>query len=474
MHSVPDPFSEAAATKATPVDLLGAVMKISLLPRTGNTEKPWKNTAMNHSTNGLVRWRSLDFVQRLILLPVLLLWLSSAALAEEPAAPSVITPGSLTVKDRPWDNGNSLIVTIALDEPTFTAAVAVESTGHVSLSQSEEFGGLYVPVGSFPPDDGYWIVDQEQRTLTRTISGLFPGRPYYFRVHWLSEAGDSQLIAQTTEAASPVRQWFVGEKWMLALVGVLVCGAVIGFIEMARRGMPLKVRKIAGLEAVDEAVGRATEMGRSVMFIPGIQDMNEIQTIAGLNILSHVARVSAEYDARVEVPTSRALVMTAARETLQGSFLAAGRPEAYTPDMAYYVTDEQFGYVAYVSGTMVREKPAACFYLGSFFAESLILAETGNSVGAIQVAGTAQPSQLPFFVAACDYTLIGEELFAASAYLSGSPEELGSLKGQDVGKILVAVSMIVGCLWVTWKTLSTASCQASSCPMGRAASLVRA
>jgi hypothetical protein len=93
---------------------------------------------------------------------------------------------------------------------------------------------------------------------------------------------------------------------------------------------------------------------------------------------------------------------------------------------------------------MVREKPAACFYMGSFFAESLILAETGNGIGAIQIAGTAQPAQLPFFVAACDYTLIGEEFFAASAYLSGSPEELGSLKGQDIGKLIVWIFMLIG------------------------------
>jgi hypothetical protein len=82
--------------------------------------------------------------------------------------------------------------------------------------------------------------------------------------------------------------------------------------------------------------------------------------------------------------------------------------------------------------------------MGAFFAESLILAEMGNTIGAIQVAGTAMPAQLPFFVAACDYTLIGEEFFAASAYLSGEPEQLGSLKGQDVGKIIVAVGIIVG------------------------------
>ena len=183
--------------------------------------------------------------------------------------------------------------------------------------------------------------------------------------------------------------------------------------------------------------------------------MNEIQTIAGLTVLSRVAQVAAEYGAHIEVPTSKSLVMTTASETVESAFLAAGRPDAFNEDDVYYVTDEQFGYVAYLSGMMVREKPAACFYMGAFFAESLILAETGNSIGAIQVAGTAMPSQLPFFVAACDYTLIGEEFFAASAYLSGDPDQLGSLKGQDVGKVIVAALVIVGCLMDTLSSMTS-------------------
>ena len=93
---------------------------------------------------------------------------------------------------------------------------------------------------------------------------------------------------------------------------------------------------------------------------------------------------------------------------------------------------------------MVRERPAAIFLQGSFLGESLILAETGNSIDAIQIAGTAEPSQLPFFVAACDYTLIGEELFAAGAYLSKEPRQLGSLKGQDIGKAILLALMLVG------------------------------
>jgi len=70
------------------------------------------------------------------------------------------------------------------------------------------------------------------------------------------------------------------------------------------------------------------------------------------------------------------------------------------------------------------------------------------------VAGGAQRAQLPFFVAACDYTLIGEEFFAASAYLSGEPAQLGSLKGQDVGKVVVAVFLFVGCILATWSAVA--------------------
>jgi hypothetical protein len=244
------------------------------------------------------------------------------------------------------------------------------------------------------------------------------------------------------------------DRRFLAVLLVVFCGAVIYWIRRARQGGQIRIRRIPGLEALDEAVGRATEMGRACLFVPGIQDMNEVQTIAGMTILARVARTTAEYGATVEVPTSKSLVMASAREVVQNAYLAAGRPDSYNPDSIYYVTDEQFGYVAYLSGMMVRTKPAACFYMGSFYAESLILAETGNAIGAIQIAGTAQPSQLPFFVAACDYTLIGEEFFAASAYLSGSPSELGSLKGQDVGKVIVAVVLLVGVALATLAELT--------------------
>ena len=240
----------------------------------------------------------------------------------------------------------------------------------------------------------------------------------------------------------------------LFAVLLIVGGAILFYTLRAQSGVTYFIRKIAGIAAIEEAVGRATEMGRPVLYVAGTQDLDNVQTVAGITILSSVAKRVAEYDAHLEMPTSRSLVMTTARETAKEAYLAAGRPDAYNEDHIYYVTDEQFGFVAYVNGYMVRQRPATCIYMGCFFAESLIFAETGHTIGAIQIAGTAQPTQLPFFVAACDYTLIGEELFATSAYLSQDPRLLGSLRGQDFGKAFAMIFILVGSVLTTLAVVS--------------------
>ena len=224
---------------------------------------------------------------------------------------------------------------------------------------------------------------------------------------------------------------------------ILVSITLYYYIDRARSGEEIYLRTIPGLKALEEAVGRATEMGKSVLFVPGISDMDQVETITGLNLLGHVAEHTAKYETSLNVPVSKSIVMEAGRDICKESYLKAGRPDLYSDDMVHYISDEQFAYAAGVNGIMEREKPAACFYLGKFYAESLMLAETGNSIGAIQIAGTGSPAQIPFFVTACDYTLIGEEFFTASAYLSKKPELVGSIKGQDIVKLLVMIAMVL-------------------------------
>jgi len=361
--------------------------------------------------------------------------------AQPPAAQPPAPPSDVQATDHPNDTGKAIDLVWKLSPDDKPEADPQRVVKYEILRSTDAEAG-FVVVGESSAGEGKF-----------EDAKCEPKQLYYYRVVAVGPEGVRSTAAATDQAVAGGMEYFDTARSWFGVILVLMAGAVVLFIALARSGLQLKVRKIAGLSAFEDAVGRATETGRSCLFVPGIQDLNDIQTVAGLTVLAHVAKTAAEYDAHIEVPTSRSLVMTAARETVESAFLAAGRPDAYNEDMVYYLTDEQFGYVADVSGKMVRERPAACFYMGSFFAESLILAETGNSIGAIQVAGTAQPAQLPFFVAACDYTLIGEELFAASAYLSGEPDQLGSLKGQDVGKMMVGALVLVGSLLATVEEL---------------------
>tara|TARA_B110000263_G_scaffold212926_1_gene196639 strand:- start:9106 stop:9969 length:864 start_codon:yes stop_codon:yes gene_type:complete len=237
--------------------------------------------------------------------------------------------------------------------------------------------------------------------------------------------------------------YFNTDRIVMFITIVGMASTLMYNVRFAQQGGEFYLRPIPGLKAVEEAVGRSTEMGRPILYVPGIQDMDQVETVAGVIVLGHVAKMTARYETSLNVPVSRSIVMKAAREACREAYMMEGRPDMFNDDMVHYLTDDQFAYAAGVNGIMVREKPAACMYMGKFYAESLILAETGNSIGAIQIAGTASQAQIPFFVTACDYTLIGEEFFAASAYLSKKPELMGGVRGQDMIKVAVIATIII-------------------------------
>lgn len=259
-------------------------------------------------------------------------------------------------------------------------------------------------------------------------------------------------FAQKNEVEELKQRWFDPEKANV-LAGLVTCIVLIFFfIIYGKKKGKLFIREIAGLQAIDDAIGRATEMGKPILYSAGLGKMDRVATMASMNILGTVAEKVAEYNTPLIFPNYDPVVMAVAQEVVKESFTRAGHPEFYNPDNIFFVTQSQFGYVAAVDGIMVRQKPATNLFLGTFEAESLILAETGNSIGAIQIAGTDSTIQLSFFIVACDYTLIGEELFAASGYLTKDPMVLGSIKGQDFLKILIIILVLAGGILATFNS----------------------
>lgn len=328
-------------------------------------------------------------------------------------------------------------------------------TNVVVYDTPDDGGGAIAIEWQLSPDDvlvqRYEVYRSENGVDFEKVGSIGRGRNVYedetqdrtaytYKVAALTDT--TRAFSSATGNVMSSAQWLNRKKINIIAAVVVFGGLILSFIYRARLGKKLFVRKIAGLQAIDDAIGRATEMGKPILYCPGIGYIEDIATIASLNILGEVAKKCAQYDTRLINPHFDPIVYTVAREIVKESYSEVGRPDAFDKDSVYYVTDSQFAYAATVDGIMLRERPATNFLVGWFRAESLIMAETGASTGAIQIAGTDQVSQLPFFVTACDYTLIGEELYAASAYISREPLLLGAIKGEDFGKVIIAAIIL--------------------------------
>jgi len=374
----------------------------------------------------------------------------SLASAQSPRTP----PAELQAFDTPNDGGESLTVTWApspLDGPDSRYQVLIGDVGvtdPATLKVIAEF-----------PADTHFVKDSKVAWWTRNTdrawhqhvirSGkgveLKDGITYTVTVAMVN--GEGRAIGPLLQAA-PTPDWFNWNE-VNNLMLALAFGALVFYTISHAKRNDIFLRRIPGLDAVDEAIGRATELGKPILYLTGAHDMGDPSTIAAAVILGRVAKRTAAYETELLVPHREPITMAVCQEITKQAYLEAGKPDLFKEDSNFFITSDQFSYTAAVDGIMLRKKPAANFFMGAYFAESLLLTETGASTGAIQIAGTDSDHQLPFFVTTCDYTLIGEELYAASAYLSKEPIQIGTLRGQDIGKAFILSVMAVGTLLAT-------------------------
>ncbi|MBN1918775.1 MAG: hypothetical protein JW889_12785 [Verrucomicrobia bacterium] len=235
-------------------------------------------------------------------------------------------------------------------------------------------------------------------------------------------------------------------SWALRAFILLIVFFVLWKIHHARSGRSLYLRKIPGLEKVDEAIGRSTEMGRPVMFNPGNIGLS-IELFCGLACMQHVIRKAALVDTNVLVPIVDPLAYPICEEYWKDAYAMEGKSGLFNPeDSIRYLPGGQSVYASSTSGWMEREHVGANLLWGGYGWESLFLAEGGQRAGAIQIACTVSYHQVPFLIVSCDYTAFGEEFFAASAYFGHDSMLIGSLVGQDYSKLVILVMILIGSL----------------------------
>ena len=212
-------------------------------------------------------------------------------------------------------------------------------------------------------------------------------------------------------------------------------------VEGEKRKKVFKIRRLPPIDAIEEAVGRAVETGRPVHYNPGSARLNTMaapSTIASLAILGYVARIAARQGARIITTADIPEIYPLENEIVREAFLAEGSDQFEEDDVMYIPQ------LKAVAGLLLRERVAANFFIGWYAHAALVVIESAARAGAINVSGASELSQVPFLVGCSDYCLIGEEVFAAGAYITKDPVQTSTIAGQDYIKFIIIASMIIG------------------------------
>jgi len=241
------------------------------------------------------------------------------------AAWGIEAPADLEAFDTPNDAGGSITLTWARD---VNAAAGTVYRVMVSTDPSGSFypAGEVSAAGSLMSEDpaafGFWSGNDDRHYVHVEEFGLAgedqtrleTDLPYYFRLE--ARLGEENAVSGAAIEARAMENFFNWAKLNNFILAISFSAIILIYISIARR-RELYIRRIAGLEALDEALGRATEMGKPVLFMHGLYGMDQPSTIAAVNILGRVARRTAEYDTSLRVANYDPVVLAVSQEVVK-------------------------------------------------------------------------------------------------------------------------------------------------------------
>lgn len=239
-------------------------------------------------------------------------------------------------------------------------------------------------------------------------------------------------------------------------LGLLILAALLLLALIAvRRRSAAAFRRIAAYEQLNRAVGLAVENGTRLHFSLGRGSLfpaRGASALAGLAMLRHLSERTSVSDYPPVATSGDASLAILSQDTLQSGYRAAGAEEQYRFTTGRLAGLTPFAYAAGTMPTTHDENVSANVYIGDFGAESALLTEAAERQNSTLIAASDNLTAQSVFYASSQEPLIGEELFAAGAYVGAGAAHDASLNVQDILRWLIIVAILVGSLlkFVGW------------------------
>jgi hypothetical protein len=231
---------------------------------------------------------------------------------------------------------------------------------------------------------------------------------------------------------------------------LIVLGAILYFMQAAAAGNPPSIRRLPQVDVIDELVARAVEMNKEIWFLSGRGPMTDAfilpSILSTFGILDYVTEKCARFGAKIHHPSVIPDAYNIQAEIMREAYERADRLEDFDP-LETIIFIPYGAERPYVIQESWARKPAAAVMCGFWRHAAILFSEALQRAGAVTLAGTDTIDNIAFMVAANNYSMIGEEMYAMSAYLSRDPIMTSALVGQDIGKYICILMIILGTLF---------------------------
>lgn len=246
--------------------------------------------------------------------------------------------------------------------------------------------------------------------------------------------------------------------WLgLAGFGVLFFSAILMLVfSFLRRKKPPVFRDIPAFARLRQAVGLVVEDGSRLHVSLGRGALTTPQSasaLAGLALLRRLVGLTSAGDQPPIATSGDAALAILSQDTLQvaakffeGATVdsTAGRLTGLTP----------FSYAAGTIPAIRDENVSANVLMGNFGVEVALLTDAVERENTFVLAGSDNLTAQAVIYASAQEPLIGEEIYAAGAYVESGPLHTASLTVQDVLRWLIIAAILAGAAFTLATTLA--------------------